>query len=156
MLHLTATPDEGYEFAGWTNYNPETGLVVTSDTTVTAAFSWITVWYTVTYLDWDMSLLGTEQVEEGHDAKGLETDPEREGYTFTGWSSPLTNITSDLNVQAQYEKKESTGIEDIQDTDALNTDSRNAEANTTKQFRNGILYINRNGILYDAAGNQAQ
>jgi uncharacterized repeat protein (TIGR02543 family) len=116
----------------------------------------ITVWYTVTYLDWDMSLLGTEQVEEGHDAKGLETDPEREGYTFTGWSSPLTNITSDLNVHAQYEKKESTGIEDIQDTDALNSDSRNAEANTAKHFRNGILYINRNGILYDAAGNQVQ
>ena len=78
----------------------------------------------------------------------FETDPEREGYTFTSWSSPLTNITSDLNVQAQYEKQDPTALDD--------TDQGTPAARPTKQFRNGILYINRNGILYDAAGNQVQ
>ena len=150
---LDPSPErEGYTFTGWSSSLEN----VTSDLNVQAQYEVKKVYFTVTYYDWDMTVLGTEQVEEGHDAMGLETDPEREGYTFTGWSSPLTNVTSDLNVQAQYEKKEPTGIEDIQDTDALNSDSRNAEANATKQFRNGVLYILRNGILYDAAGNKAQ
>lgn len=38
VLTLTATPDEGYEFDSWTNYDPATGLTVTGDITVTAAF----------------------------------------------------------------------------------------------------------------------
>ncbi len=37
-LILTATPDEGYEFDSWTNYDPATGLTVTVDVTVTANF----------------------------------------------------------------------------------------------------------------------
>ena len=96
-----------------------------------------------------MTILGTEKVEEGKDAKGLESDPEREGYTFTGWSSPLTNITSDLNVQAQYEKKEPTALDEI---DQENNGSRNPDARTTKQFRNGVLYILRNGKTYTSQG----
>ena len=153
VLHLTATPDEGYEFAGWTNYNPETGLVVTSDTTVTATFSWITVWYTVTYFDWDMSVLGTEQVEEGHDAKGLETDPEREGYTFIGWTQSLDNITSDIFVQAQYEKKETTALGDMEaDPHTSEANTHTIEAAPRKLLRNGTLLIDRNGILYTLSG----
>ena len=38
VLHLTATPDEGYEFKEWKNYDAETGLKVTADVTVTAVF----------------------------------------------------------------------------------------------------------------------
>ena len=135
---------EGYTFTGWSS--PLTNI--TADLNVYAQYEENKVYFTVTYFDWNMTILGSEQVEEGQDAKGLETDPEREGYTFTGWSSPLTNITSDLNVQAQYEKKEPTALDD--------TDQENPAARPAKHFRNGILYINRNGILYDAAGNQVQ
>lgn len=148
-LHFSFVPEEGYELAGWDNYDPETGYLVGHDDIIEALTQQkAAVYFTVTYFDWNMTVLGTEKVEEGKDANGLETDPEREGYTFTGWSSPLTNITSDLNVQAQYEKKEPTALDD--------TDQENPAARPTKQFRNGILYINRNGILYDAAGNQVQ
>ena len=37
-LYLTATPNEGYEFDSWTNYDPATGLTVTDNITVTATF----------------------------------------------------------------------------------------------------------------------
>ena len=37
-LYLTATPDDGYVFDSWTNYNPATGLTVTDNITVTATF----------------------------------------------------------------------------------------------------------------------
>ena len=148
-LHFSFVPEEGYELAGWDNYDPATGYLVGHDDIIEALTQQkAAVYFTVTYFDWNMTVLGTEKVEEGKDAKGLESDPEREGYTFTGWSSPLTNITSDLNVQAQYEKKEPTALDD--------TDQENTGVRPTKQFRNGILYINRNGILYDAAGNQVQ
>ena len=155
---------EGYTFTGW-NSSLEN---ITSNLNVQAQYEVKKVYFTVTYFDWNMTVLGTEQVEEGHDAKGLETDPEREGYTFIGWSSSLENVTADLNVQAQYEKKEPTALDEIdwennsamnpdaQNPDAQNSDSRNAASHTTKFFRNGVLYILRNGILYDAAGNKAQ
>ncbi len=29
-------------------------------------------------------------------------DPEREGYTFTGWDTDFTNVTEDLTVTATY------------------------------------------------------
>lgn len=91
-----------------------------------------------------MTVLGTEKVEEGKDATGLETDPEREGYTFIGWSSTLENVTSDLNVQAQYEKKETTAIDEA--------DTHTHETAPSKFISNGILYIYRNGITYTAQG----
>ncbi|MCR4664107.1 MAG: BspA family leucine-rich repeat surface protein [Paludibacteraceae bacterium] len=146
VLHLTATPDEGYEFAGWTNYNPETGLVVTSDTTVTAAFTKIVVLHTVTYLDWNGDELYKEDVIEGEDAKGPAADPARDGYTFTGWSKPLTHITADMTVVAQYEKKESTALDE---TDVHSPAPR-------KLLRNGVLYIEHNGRRYDATGRAVQ
>ncbi len=144
VLHLTAVPDEGYEFAGWTNYNPETGLVVTSDTTVTAAFTKIVVLHTVTYLDWNGDELYKEDVIEGEDAKGPAADPVRDGYTFTGWSKPLTHITADMTVVAQYEKKEATALGEM---DVQSSAPR-------KLLRNGVLLIDRHGILFDAHGHR--
>ena len=89
-----------YNFTGWDKKFDN----ITANLTVQAQYELATVYFTVTYYDWDLTILGTEQVEEGKDAKGLDPEPTREGYTFTGWSKPLTNITSDLSVQAQYEE----------------------------------------------------
>ena len=57
--------------------------------------------YTVTFKDWDGTVLKTETVVEGN-AATAPADPTREGYTFTGWSADFTNVTSDLIVTAQY------------------------------------------------------
>ena len=91
---------EGYTFTEWSK--PLTNI--TSDLSVQAQYEVAKVYFTVTYYDWDLTILGTEKVEEGKDAQGLNPEPTREGYTFTGWSKPLTNITSDLSVQAQYKE----------------------------------------------------
>ncbi|MCR4664530.1 MAG: leucine-rich repeat protein [Paludibacteraceae bacterium] len=141
VLHLTAVADDGYKFEGWTNYDGKTGLAVTSDTTVTATFKLKT--YTVTFVDYDGTELKTETVEHGKDATA-PADPEREGYEFTGWDNTFTNVISDLNVQAQYKKKDATAIGE--------TDIQNPQTDTRKFFRNGILYIIRNGRLYDSEG----
>ncbi|MBQ7061232.1 MAG: endonuclease, partial [Clostridia bacterium] len=57
--------------------------------------------HTVTFVDWDGTVLKTETVEEGASATA-PADPARIGYTFTGWDADFTNVTGDLTVTAQY------------------------------------------------------
>ena len=90
-----------YEFSGWL---PAIGPA-NKDAVYIAQFTQTkkVVYYTVTFLDWDGTELLVEQVEEGHNAVGPATNPTREGYIFSGWSKPITNITANLIVIAQYE-----------------------------------------------------
>ena len=70
--------------------------------------------YTVTFMDWDgETVLGTDEVEHGSAATAPE-DPEREGYTFTGWDKAFDEVTDHMTVTAQYEKKEATGVPEVQ------------------------------------------
>ena len=57
--------------------------------------------FTVTFKDWDGSVLDEQQVSYGQ-AASAPSDPERTGYTFTGWDVDFTSITGDLVVTAQY------------------------------------------------------
>ena len=87
----------GYTFTGWdVAFNN-----VTSNLVVTAQYQINT--YTVTFKDWDGTVLDTQTVNYGGSATA-PADPEREGYTFTGWDVDFTNVTSNLVVTAQYEQ----------------------------------------------------
>ena len=86
----------GYTFTGWDKaFNN-----VTADLVVTAQYSANT--YTVTFKDWNGTVLKTQQVQYGG-AATAPADPTRTGYTFTGWDKAFTNVTADLVVTAQYE-----------------------------------------------------
>ena len=86
----------GYTFTGWDKVFTN----VTADLVVTAQYEINT--YTVTFKDWDGTVLKTQEVQFGGDAEA-PADPTRVGYTFTGWDKAFTNITADLVVTAQYE-----------------------------------------------------
>ena len=59
--------------------------------------------YTVAFKD-EMGLdLVTVKVIYGDDAQA-PTPAQKDGYTFVGWSKPITNVTSDLVVYAIYQK----------------------------------------------------
>lgn len=62
-------------------------------------------YYSVTFKDWDGTILKIEQVEEGASATAPE-NPTREGYTFIGWDKNFSNVQSNLVVTAQYQKNE--------------------------------------------------
>ena len=91
---------EGYTFKGWDKDFSN----VQSDLTVTAQYTRDIVYFTVSFYDWDGTELHVEQVEQGKDAVGPAVNPTREGYTFVGWSKPITNIQSNLIVIAQYKE----------------------------------------------------
>ena len=86
----------GYTFTGW----DKAFTNITADLVVTAQYEINT--YTVTFKDWDGTVLKTQEVQHGGDAEA-PADPTRTGYTFTGWDKEFTNITADLVVTAQYE-----------------------------------------------------
>ena len=86
----------GYTFTGW----DEAFTNITADLVVTAQYEINT--YTVTFKDWDGTVLKTQEVQYGGDAEA-PADPTRTGYTFTGWDKAFTNVTADLVVTAQYE-----------------------------------------------------
>ena len=65
------------------------------------------------FLDWEGTILKTEQVEDGCSATAPAT-PVREGYTFTGWDKDFSNVQSDLIVTAQYEINPESAVEDIE------------------------------------------
>ena len=90
---------EGYTFTGWDKaFNN-----ITANTVVTAQYTKnaIANYYTVTFKDWDGTILKTELVEEGR-AATAPADPTRAGYTFTGWDTAFNCVTSDMIVTAQY------------------------------------------------------
>ncbi len=146
--HLIATPaGDKTEFVQWNDDNEgfdlaERNITVTKDFDFIAAFQVKETYFTVTFLDWDATVLLVEKVEEGQDAVGPDSEPVREGYTFIGWSKPATNITADLTVIAQYEKKTETDLND------LPTDNLTGK----KVINNGTLYILRNGNTYTLQG----
>lgn len=58
--------------------------------------------HTVRFLDWDDTVLDTQDVLNG-DAASAPADPVREGYTFSGWDKAFTSVTSDMDIKALYD-----------------------------------------------------
>ena len=84
--------------SGWQTYN-----VKFTNMIYTVTYELASVSYTVTFKDWDGSVLKTQTVANGG-AASAPADPTRDGYTFTGWDKDYNNVTSDLVVTAQYAK----------------------------------------------------
>lgn len=61
--------------------------------------------FTVTFLNWDGSVLSVQQVPIGGSASA-PTVPPRPGYIFTGWDRPFTNVQADIIVTALFEPVE--------------------------------------------------
>lgn len=99
----------GYNFTGWSgNYTN-----VTSNRTITATYSIKT--YTVTFRDYDNSIIKSQTVSYGGSATP-PSSPTRSGYRFDGWSGSYTNVTSNRSVIATYVKTYEVTFEDWDNT----------------------------------------
>ena len=102
LTALEAPTKRGHTFSGWS------GLPATmpaNDVTVNGSFTIDR--YTVTFYDWDGTVLKVETVAWGQ-AATPPADPTREGYTFIGWDFDFTNVVWDLAVNAEYVKNAET------------------------------------------------
>jgi len=115
---VTAVPNAGYKFVGWTgDYtgtdNPLNITNVKTSMNVTANFEEIPPEYTVTFtVGANGSLTGTktQTIAEGDDCTSVTAVPDS-NYNFTGWTgdhtgteNPLTitNVTADMNITANF------------------------------------------------------
>lgn len=82
---------------------PSTGKTSESESSETSP-SWNLPWektYTVTFKDYDGTVLKVQQVKHGKSA-AAPADPSREYYTFAGWDKSFQRVKSDLIVTATY------------------------------------------------------
>ena len=82
----------------WSNTN-----VQFTNMTYTVTYELASVLYTVTFKDWDGTVLKTQTVASGGAASAPD-NPTRDGYAFSGWDKDYNHVTSDLVVTAQYTK----------------------------------------------------
>lgn len=90
---------EDYIFNGWDKDLTK----ITESTTVKATYT-AKQGYTVTFVDYDDSVLKTETVVSGKNATP-PANPTRENYKFSGWDGSYTNVTSNRTIKATYTEK---------------------------------------------------
>lgn len=97
--------DFTYEFSGWSEptVDPETGDVIyTAEYTPTAKKKITVTWLDGYSPDGD-NVIDTVTINEGETYTNPE-DPTREGYSFTGWSEPVTDEENgNITITAQWE-----------------------------------------------------
>ena len=92
-----------YTFAGWT---PEDVTTVTGDITFKPVFTENLKQYTITWKNWDGTVLLSEQVDYGK-VPAYSGTPTRPGdaentYSFAGWEPVISAVTGDAEYTAQY------------------------------------------------------
>ena len=90
---------DGCTFLGW---DPAVFTGLTADTTFTAQYSSGIVTHTVSFLDWDGTLLCATQTVVHGEAAVAPADPVRADYIFVGWDTAFDNVTADLTIHASY------------------------------------------------------
>ena len=132
----TGDAQYSYTFKGW---SPAVDTV-TGNITYTAVFEETVNQYTITWKNWDDTLLKTEQVPYGNTPVYSGETPTKEGnaqysYTFTGWTPEITAVTGNAEYTAQFQENVNTYTVTWQNTDGtvLETDE-NVEYGTTPEY----------------------
>ncbi len=107
--------------------------------------------YTVTFVNYDGTVLATETVVYGSSATAPES-PEREGYAFTGWDTDFSNVTGDITATAQYSPF--TNVDNSKESNNIRIypnpvkDKLSIEVDEEEYFRD----INRKILIYNSIG----
>lgn len=81
------------------------GIEGTSNTIVVDTIAAPKPTHNVKFYDWDGNIISEQTVVDGENAT-VPTAPEKEGYDFVGWDESNINISSDVEITAQYKKKQ--------------------------------------------------
>lgn len=143
-----ATPPEvndipGKVFCGWYprgGYAEDAYTDVTEDMAFDALLEDVPT-FTVTFKDWDGFVLSQQEVAVGESALPPLVE-NRYGFDFIGWDEDFSCVTTPLIVIAQYEAWPE-GVEEV---------SGEPKVESKKTVKDGVLFIERNGRIYNAQG----
>ncbi|CAL2094886.1 InlB B-repeat-containing protein [Tenacibaculum sp. 190524A05c] len=136
-VELTATPDAGYQFDGWSGNatgttNPLT-IVMDSDKTVTAMFSKIQRTLTLNATNGTVSTNPNPTGGTYDDGTSVQlTATPDAGYQFDGWSGDATGTTNPLTITMDADKTVTAIFSKIQRTLTIN--ATNGTVNVTNPF----------------------
>ena len=99
---MPTRPKEAWGMWGFKEWD-NTWTNIKENTVINAVFEKKLNQYTVTFVDYDGSVLGTQTVFQGSSATA-PTEPTREGYTFEQWDKDYSNVVESMTVTAVYEK----------------------------------------------------
>tara|TARA_B110000014_G_C20123620_1_gene596847 strand:+ start:373 stop:2457 length:2085 start_codon:yes stop_codon:yes gene_type:complete len=110
QVSITATPNSGYTFNGWSNGSTTNPLTVSvnSNTTITANFILATNTYTLSVTAGDGGSVSSEGGEYNEGTQVTVIATPNDGYEFAGWSDGESNATrtiilnSDTNISASF------------------------------------------------------
>ena len=146
---LTATADEHYHFTQWNDGNtdnPRT-ISVEGDATYTAEFAIDQHTITVSCAPQQGNVTGAGMYDYGTSVTLTATA--NAGYRFEQWSNGvkdnpyLFTATEDLTIEAQFVSDPATAVENV---------SADGDTAVRKVFRDGQVYILRNGKTYTTTG----
>ena len=111
QVRLTATPDEGFEFSGWSDGSTEATRVITAseNLTLTATFSELIKSYTLTVTSGEGGSVSSEGGEYNEGTEVTLTATADDGYRFTVWSDGSTEesititLSEDTSIEAIFE-----------------------------------------------------
>ena len=110
QVSITATPNSGYTFNGWSNGSTTNPLTVSvySNTTITANFILANNTYTLSVTAGDGGSVSSEGGEYNEGTQVTVIATPNDGYEFAGWSDGESNATrtiilnSDTNISASF------------------------------------------------------
>lgn len=140
VVTVSATAKDGFIFKYWHDGvadNPRNITLVQDTTELIAVFM---VARTVTFVDWDKTILAQDVVADG-DAATAPANPVRFGYNFKGWDKNFQSVTEDMTVTALY----TAWGEAIDNVSVILEGSR-------KLFRDGQILILRGDKTYNLQG----
>ena len=140
---ITPYVDEWKE-SGKCSYDSNTNKI-TFDGTYQGIFTLTVAKYTVTFKDYDGTVLKTQENVEGNTSATAPSNPTRDGYTFTSWDKSFDNITENLVVTAQYEINKYTVIFKDYDGSVLkaqeNVDYNTSATAPSNPTRDGYTFV---------------
>lgn len=141
--NFEAIPNTGFHFIQWSDEvvdNPRT-IILTQDSILSAEFAKNK--YLVQFFGFNDALLDSQSIEHGTAAVAPEV-PIIDHYDFVGWDKEFTNVTSDLDVFAIYQKN----TEAIENVDV--------SIYPKKKMIDGQIYILRGEKTYTFTGQEVK
>ena len=140
---ILAIPNDGYHFTKWNDGNTNNPRTIdpSEEKTYTASFEINK--YQVRFFGYNGTLLSKQSVTHGTSAIAPEA-PQVEHYDFIGWDKEYTNVTSNLDVYAIYEKN----TEDV--------DNINFNTQPRKIVVDGQIFILRGEKVYTVTGQEVR